>query len=339
MKQRRRAFALLALGLGLLVALVAGEVAVRVAGVTSSPRRHFRPGIYVADPELGWALAPRYAGVHVEYAFEAPTTTNGRGFRGPGEWETSRAVRVLALGDSCTFGRGVGDGETWPARLEARLRARGVDAAVWNAGVPGYDTVQELALLRRLGPELRPTHVVVGWLPNDVTERSVDARRSVQLLDGQLVDDVEQYREWKAQVEGGGLHGSALYRFLRVRTKLLKTALGARRGGPHGVITDEQLRYSQEALRELVAVAGALGARVTVALFPREDEVVPPLSDVTHHERMEAFARALGADVVNLTSRWRAAPPAGALYLPRDPVHLTPGGYDAVAELVAPTLP
>jgi lysophospholipase L1-like esterase len=337
-KKRRRAFALVALGLGLVVALAAGEVAVRVAGVTSSPRRHFRPGIYVADPDLGWALAPRYAGVHVEYAFEAPTTTNARGFRGPGEWETGRAVRVLALGDSCTFGRGVADAETWPARLEARLRARGVDVAVFNAGVPGYDTVQELALLRRLGPELRPTHVIVGWLPNDVIEKSVDVRKTVQLLDGQLVDDVEQYREWKAQVEGGGLHGSALYRFLRVRTKLLKAALGSRRDGAGGVITDEQLAYSQAPLRELIAEASALGAKPIVVLFPREEEVVPPLSDATHHDRMEAFARGLGAEVVNLAPRWRAQLPAGTLYLPRDPVHLTPGGYDAVAAEVDATV-
>jgi lysophospholipase L1-like esterase len=339
-RRRHFGFALAALTVGVLVSLVVGEVAVRVLGVTGAPRRHFRPGIYAPDPELGWVLQPAYRGVHLEYDFEAPTTTNALGYRGPA-WDATRSastVRVLALGDSCTFGRGVGDADTWPARLEARLRAGGVDAAVYDAGVPGYDTVQEEVVLGRLLPVVRPTHVVVAWLPNDVLERSVDLRSRTQILDGQRVDDVERYQEWKARIEGRSISGSALYRFLRVQRRLLKRALAHRRGDwDRFGIRDEDLAYSQGPLERIAARARAVGARPILLLVPRQEEVEPPLSTSTHHARMAAFANQGDIDVVDLPAAWRAPGglPPGELYLPRDAVHFAPLGYEKIAEAVA----
>ena len=48
--------------------------------------------------------------------------------------------RVLAFGDSLFAGYNVAEGESYPARLEAALRARGVNASVTNAGVSGDTT-------------------------------------------------------------------------------------------------------------------------------------------------------------------------------------------------------
>src|SRR5690606_40298619 len=124
------------------------------------------------------------------YDREVPVTTGAHGERAPG-WDAARAaagVRVLALGDSCTFGRGVPDEATWPARLEARLRAAGRDAAVFNAGVEGYDTAQELEVLRRRAPLVRPTAVVVAWLANDA-----HGRPPLEVFDGHLARDRAHY--------------------------------------------------------------------------------------------------------------------------------------------------
>lgn len=341
--RRRRAFACAAFATGVLLALLVAEVGLRLRGVAGSPKRHFRPGIYAADPELGWALLPGYRGVHVEYAFEAPTTTNPQGWRTP-TWDAARAarkVRVLALGDSCTFGRGVGDDETWPARLEARLRAAGVDAAVFDSGVPGFDTVQEEGALARLLPIVRPTHVVVAWLPNDVTERSVDSRKVLQVIDGQLVRDVEEYEEYRAQMEGRGIAGSALYRWLRIRTRMLKDALGQRRGDwDPSRITDADLAYSQAPLARIAARAREAGAAPLLLLVPRQEEVEPPMTSATHHERMAAWGAANHLDVVDLPAAWRSPGglPPGDLYLLRDGVHFTPAGYDAIAAAVEPRI-
>ena len=45
--------------------------------------------------------------------------------------------RILAFGDSLFAGYGVEQAESYPARLEASLRARGINARVANAGVSG----------------------------------------------------------------------------------------------------------------------------------------------------------------------------------------------------------
>ena len=56
-------------------------------------------------------------------------------------------VRVLALGDSLFAGYGLEPGESYPARLEAALRARGINAQIMNAGVSGDTTAGGLQRL------------------------------------------------------------------------------------------------------------------------------------------------------------------------------------------------
>jgi len=59
-----------------------------------------------------------------------------------------REVRILALGDSLFAGYGLRSDESYPARLEAVLRARGINARVANAGVSGNTTADGLARLK-----------------------------------------------------------------------------------------------------------------------------------------------------------------------------------------------
>lgn len=64
--------------------------------------------------------------------------------------------RILAFGDSLFAGYGLDDGESYPARLEAALRARGVNARITNAGVSGDTTaagLQRLAFTLDAQPE------------------------------------------------------------------------------------------------------------------------------------------------------------------------------------------
>ncbi len=46
-------------------------------------------------------------------------------------------VKILALGDSLFTGYGLDNGQSYPAQLEAALRARGINARIANAGVSG----------------------------------------------------------------------------------------------------------------------------------------------------------------------------------------------------------
>jgi lysophospholipase L1-like esterase len=78
--------------------------------------------------------------------------------------------RILGLGDSHTFGWGVGREETYLARIEEMLneRAEGQKFEVLNMGVPGYNTVQEVQAFSRRAGELSPDMVIINYVHNDM---------------------------------------------------------------------------------------------------------------------------------------------------------------------------
>ena len=59
----------------------------------------------------------------------------------------AEVLRILMLGDSLTAGHGLASRDALPARLEAALRDRGLDARVIDAGVSGDTTAGGLARL------------------------------------------------------------------------------------------------------------------------------------------------------------------------------------------------
>jgi acyl-CoA thioesterase I len=77
---------------------------------------------------------------------------------------------ILALGDSLFTGYGLREGEGYPERLEAALRAKGINARIVNAGVSGDTTAGGR---QRLGFTLdnlaiRPDLVVISLGGNDM---------------------------------------------------------------------------------------------------------------------------------------------------------------------------
>lgn len=98
-------------------------------------------------------------------------TTNAQGFRGPALAREKRpgALRVIATGNSSTFGWGVNDVETYPSQLAARLREkiRGREIEVMNAAIPGFTTFQGSRLLADEILALAPDYVVLSYGFND----------------------------------------------------------------------------------------------------------------------------------------------------------------------------
>jgi hypothetical protein len=134
------------------------------------PRRG-TPGLFLADPVRQQRLAPDYRG----WFAGVPILINNLGLRADRDYAIEKApntFRILVLGDSVTFGHGSLYEHTYPRLFEERLKAwkPSVDWQVWNAGVPGYNTSQELATLLELGPRFQPDLVIVGFFPNDVVD-------------------------------------------------------------------------------------------------------------------------------------------------------------------------
>ena len=335
-RRRRALFAVLTVLFATALSLALAEGAVRLLDLASEVRAHFQPGIFAPDPDLGWVLKPSYRGLRLEDDRRVPTSTNTLGFRGPDWVETRRraAVRLLALGDSSTFGLGVADDETYPAYLEKSLREGGRDAAVFNAGVPGYETAREAEIFRRLAPIVGPHIVIVTWLSNDVARWPVADERRVQVLDGYLVDDVDRYIAWRERIDHRSIYASAFYRFMRVRVRLVRDRLGMRHRSWSQTINPEKFRSTTDALLKIKREADALGAAVVLVTLPRREQVEGSVgaSDLSY---LAEFGRSHGMEVVEPLSLWKRPGGESRPRFLNDNVHLTAHGYRGLAEAIA----
>jgi GDSL-like Lipase/Acylhydrolase family len=77
--------------------------------------------------------------------------------------------RIIALGDSVTFGFGVDQERIFTVRLQQILASKlEPHVRVINAGVGGYNTVQEHAYLNREGLSFQPDLVLLMYVTNDI---------------------------------------------------------------------------------------------------------------------------------------------------------------------------
>jgi acyl-CoA thioesterase I len=86
----------------------------------------------------------------------------------------AKAPEVLAFGDSLTAGLGLPASEAFPAQLEAKLKAEGVDVKVVNAGVSGDTTTDGLARLDWALAD-KPGYVILALGANDAL-RGIDPK-------------------------------------------------------------------------------------------------------------------------------------------------------------------
>lgn len=133
----------------------------------------------------------------------------------------SRAIRILAVGDSVTFGFGVSEKETYPELCEQMLNREFPSHRFdfINTAVPGNSPFQEFFDAER-GMMFRPDIVTIQFVLNDVIEPYKVYRRFGGLgIDYHGVEDIS-YLDWFL-----GRH-SAFYRFLKDRFARLRFGAG-----------------------------------------------------------------------------------------------------------------
>ncbi len=93
----------------------------------------------------------------------------------------NRTIRIVAFGDSLTAGYRLAPAQAFPVRLEAKLKERGHDVAVANAGVSGDTTAAGLARLDWAIPDDADA-VIVELGANDAL-RGLDPAQARRNLD------------------------------------------------------------------------------------------------------------------------------------------------------------
>ena len=93
--------------------------------------------------------------------------TNEYGLRGANISEKSSERKILFLGSSITLGWGVKEEDTMSSVLEQRLRGRGQDVSVFNAGIGNYNARRYTKLYFDKLQVLEPTDIVVNFFLRD----------------------------------------------------------------------------------------------------------------------------------------------------------------------------
>jgi lysophospholipase L1-like esterase len=157
-------------------------------------------GLYIPHPRIGYVLKPGFHR-HVETSkFDVELDISALGLRErPVPPKQTHVRRILALGDSFTFGIHAGPPEsTYVKKLELAVqRSTSRQIEIINAGVEGYGTEQAFLLLQELAPKLQPDAVLCSfYLGNDFTDNSGRTRMSV--VNGYLMLEAsaEPYREY-----------------------------------------------------------------------------------------------------------------------------------------------
>jgi lysophospholipase L1-like esterase len=119
----------------------------------------FGPGerILVSDPDTNQ--------IHVDIANQSGWRDKNREVAKP-----PGTLRILALGDSNTFGAIVPGARVYTRLLEERLRAEGYSAEILNMAYGGWSTDQELEAFRNEGRRYQPDIVLVQFTSNDPGE-------------------------------------------------------------------------------------------------------------------------------------------------------------------------
>lgn len=200
--------------------------------------------------------------------------------------------RVLVLGDSFTFGEAADIGHSYVETIEALLP----DALVWNTGIFGVGSDQELAAFEKFAPILQPDIAILGFYINDFFDNLFP-------VDGYLVaideaGEAHKLQQYHMDPWGNAskldLHEILWYRWRGVEAPAndLERLLGGTRigsllvsavdyvGKQVGLAQRTQegrkVALTREYLRGLQAGASALGSQFLIMLIPSLPDLQKP---------------------------------------------------------------
>lgn len=305
------------------------------------------------DPDTIYSHIPGRRGrMESPGEFAVRFAINSKGLRSPEiDYPRTGRDRVLAIGDSFTFGVGAEDDESWPALLNAGLEANTPGAfETLNAGVQGWGLAEYWIWLGKEGRRYRPDWIVLGIHASDWTS----AFRGLVSLDES--GELAKHRRGAAGIDRLKQASAKIpfYETLMnwsVFANYLKGVVARRlRGGTTKGLEAEGTEPAQERferawptnralLLALERQAGELGAKLALIFIPTYQHIGGGPGHEGIEQRFRAalakHAAARGIPFVDMTPRFRAATAQASTtieeYFHADDGHCTPRGYGEIA--------
>lgn len=321
---------------------------------------------------LPFQLVPNARTQLVTSEFDTAISINSSGHRSPEfEAQPGECTRILAVGDSFTYGWGVDDDETWPYLLERELSPaegssgpQGPCTEVINAGfAAGLSPDTYYLYLKRIGLGWQPDVVVVGFfLGNDVefhgsTGGSLEwsevdeaglptriRRGSYELVDASEQVQIVQRRYRYPILRNSHLVQAAVTLARRIRQPRADFNHWLYRAD-YAERTSEKVELTKTVFRALAEACREADVALVIVMIPAREQVLPEqysfagldyMQDADLEKPQRLFATFFEQEDIrylDLLPLLRTADPA-ELYYPID-LHWTPKGTAWAARTIA----
>lgn len=275
------------IGLTLLVPLGVLELFLRLPN--ASPFAVATSNLLVPSdiPGLGYRLARNYS--------TGSFQTDEFGFRRRPRSGAPVMRSILLLGDSVAFAGGVPYEQSFASLLEDQLsRTLEEQVVVQNTGTPGYNSVQELILLKDLQKSVKPNLVMLQFCMNDyldpvaiTADNSLDATASGGGGETSLLSIMNRSR--------------ALF-FLKEKVKDLEKLYPERFPVAlhyiHYIHKRSGWQRAKDAIEQMAETAKQMDARFVLVIFPVEQQL--RIGDRGPQDDLIAFAKSHSIEVLDL---------------------------------------
>ncbi len=321
----------------LILGLSAAEIVARLA--EPGPFSFFDSHPYIRPPKADHVHKLNFAGRWDGTWYK----TDSHGLRGE-EFAPTFApteYRVLAVGDSCTFGKSVKESDAWPRQFERLLGSalpQGQRAMVANAGVNGYSARQYVRVIQGHADLVRPQLIVVGYNLNDFPNQTKALDENVHQGKGNLRAAIPYDLR-------NHLGRSGLFRWLRGTYYVMNRERDfAAAEAMAGAVKNQGKRNAERVAREIANLeamaesARQMNAHFCVFLFPYESQVYLETYDTSAVDWLRGLCEERGIPFISMIDDFRAAArsttPTKALFVRGDRYHPNPAGYGIVAQRV-----
>jgi lysophospholipase L1-like esterase len=329
----------------IIIAVVCGlalESIVRIAGL--APPLNSATRMFTTDAHLPFKPRPNshISGRSTTDEFDFDYRHNSLGFR-----DIEHAVqkqpgssRIVAIGDSFTYGGGAAFDQTYLAVLERILNDRGTvhpPVEIVKLGIPRFFPEPERALLEHYGMPFSPDLILVAFVPNDVADTALG-------LDAIGTDEAGRLRTRESLALGRTgiflFEHSHVFRILLGKYVEYQTARNQpvqwpdiyRANGRH----EADWQKIEREYEQMVRIARAARTPVAFVHIP----LGPPWTGEHRYpaERLAAWAARQDVVFIDTLPALEAASTAGKrLYYALDG-HCTPDGYAVIARALADAL-
>ncbi|MEM1247639.1 MAG: SGNH/GDSL hydrolase family protein [Acidobacteriota bacterium] len=273
---------------------------------------------------------------------ERSASFNELGYRGPDRPGPTQRPRILVAGGSAAFDLlASNDQASWPMLLEQRLKELGFEAEVWNAGFPGWTSLENVISLAVRDRDLQPKIALLFQGVNDIQPASL------RPFDKEYVDHAAILRGALGfdTAPPSLLHRSILLAYFRPRLPPEEYSLARS-------IAPEAKQVFRRNVRSWVALARDSGATPVLVAQPmrvREDARAFDRNYLESWLRIEEAGAFRALDQLNETLREVASEHDGTLYVDAtvildrdehfsDPFHFSQLGSQTLAEALAERL-